>query len=214
MTIASTTARLCSTRCRSTFRSVNVQRRIFSNESASHKHVLGKYLFVTNTVVGGVLMGVGDLIQQRIEIYWHSHDKEKHEWSRTENMVGIGCALGSTQHVFYKVLDNVLPGTNFKTVTKKIVIDLVILSPIVITVFLYGLGLLEGRRAGEMHEEVRAKFLPIFLVDCIIWPPIQYVNFAYLHNKHRVIYVNVMMILYDIFLSHIKYEYSPRKKTQ
>lgn len=54
----------------------------------------------------------------------------------------------------------------------------------------------------------RAFFLTGFLLqmDWIVWPPTQYINFAYLSPKYRVVYINFVTMLYDVFLSYVKYE--------
>lgn len=43
--------------------------------------VFGKYLFITNTVTSGVLMGLGDLAQQEIEYRRHMM-AERYDWAR------------------------------------------------------------------------------------------------------------------------------------
>lgn len=45
--------------------------------------------------------------------------------------------------------------------------------------------------------------------DCLYWPPVQYVNFAYVDTKYRVLYVNITTVFYDIMLSYIKYDEEP-----
>ena len=45
----------------------------------------------------------------------------------------------------------------------------------------------------------------IFQFDWIIWPPTQYINFKYIPQSARVLYVNIITVLWDIFLSYIKH---------
>lgn len=49
----------------------------------AHQKLLGKYLFLTNTVSSGILMAVGDGIQQQLEFYKKIHNGEAYDWKRT-----------------------------------------------------------------------------------------------------------------------------------
>ncbi len=41
--------------------------------------------------------------------------------------------------------------------------------------------------------------------DWCIWPPTQYVNFVYVPTKYRVLYVNGITVIWDVFLSYMKH---------
>lgn len=63
-------------------------RRNFRN-FAKHK-LLGKYLFLTNTISSAGLMAVGDALQQHIELTKGIRKTESYDWIRTckENRLG------------------------------------------------------------------------------------------------------------------------------
>ncbi len=44
-----------------------------------------------------------------------------------------------------------------------------------------------------------------FQFDWCIWPPSQYINFTWVPQAYRVLYVNVVTVIWDIFLSKIKH---------
>lgn len=48
----------------------------------------------------------------------------------------------------------------------------------------------------------------LFQFDWFIWPPTQWVNFMYVPDRYRVMYVNVVTVLWDVFLSYIKHRVS------
>ncbi|XP_017298248.1 uncharacterized protein LOC103506210 [Diaphorina citri] len=70
---------------------------------------------------------------------------------------------------------------------------------------IYGMGILEAKPKDEIKEEIRDKFLVIYTTDCLLWPPCQFINFTYISPQYRVMYVNLITIVYDIMLSYIKY---------
>lgn len=67
------------------------------------------------------------------------------------------------------------------------------------------MGILEDKRLSECWREFVKKFPVVYMFDWVIWPPTQYVNFRYIPQSFRVFYVNVVTVIWDIFLSYIKH---------
>ena len=44
------------------------------------------------------------------------------------------------------------------------------------------------------------------MFDWVIWPPSQAVNFLLVPSQYRVLYVNLITVLWDVFLSYIKHK--------
>ncbi|KAL6257376.1 mpv17-like protein 2 [Pogonomyrmex barbatus] len=193
--------------------------------------LFGKYLLITNTVSCGLMMAAGDVIQQRSE-HWKKNCSHKyfpssviaaspeneemttisdtsvygHDYMRTRNMTVVGLLQGPFHHWFYTILDKVFPGRNAKSVLKKTLLDQSIASPTCLAIFFIGLGILESRKIEEICKEVKLKFCDTWKVDCCFWPPTQCVNFLFVPLHYRVLYTNAMTMVYDIFLSYIKYD--------
>jgi protein Mpv17 len=79
-------------------------------------------------------------------------------------MFVIGLAQGPPQHVFYKFLDRSFPGRDFKSISRKILLDQLIASPICICIFFFGMGYLEGHTWDETISESKMKFLSVYMV--------------------------------------------------
>ncbi len=142
----------------------------------------------------------------------------------------VGSVQGPINHIFYGWLDRTIKAVNLMNVSKKIVLDQLIMSPICIVAFFYSAGLLDGQSTNECTDELKSKFLTVYMVkrkrksiagvtennkflsylqtDWTVWPITQFVNFYYLHPKYRVIYVNFVTMLYNVFLSYIKHDES------
>lgn len=174
------------------------------------KKVFGKYLIITNTLSCGGLMALGDAIQQECEIYRGEHKSAtegwRHDWKRINRMFWVGLAQGPSQHLFYNWLDYFIPSRSASGITKKILLDQLVASPMCLLIFFLGLGYFEDHSLEEICAEIRAKFFFIYKVDWMVWPPVQMINFYYLSPKYRVVYINFVTMLYDVFLSYAKHD--------
>nr|CAI5862832.1 unnamed protein product [Callosobruchus analis] len=166
--------------------------------------VFGKYLLATNTLSSGGLLLLGDVCQQEIE-YQKDQLPERYDYNRMARMFIVGLALGPLHHYYYLWIAKKWPARTGKVVTWKIFLDQVVMSPLCIAGFFYGMGLLERKRLQQSTEEMVNKFKEIYLIDWIVWPPTQFLNFYYLPVKYQVLYINSVTMLYNIFLSYIKH---------
>ena len=166
-------------------------------------------MFVTNTVSAGLFMGVGDIATQKFERYRARHKVDqqnvKHNWTRTRNMFVMGLALGPIGHFWYRFLDGYLPSRSLRSVAKKVVLDQCVAGPFLYVLFFSGAGALEGQSFREITQEIKEKFLTIFLLDLSVWPPAQFINFTFVPPQFRVIYVSGITLVWDTVLSFVKY---------
>ncbi|KFB49956.1 pmp22 peroxisomal membrane protein [Anopheles sinensis] len=168
--------------------------------------MFGRYLLVTNTVSSGVLMMLGDIAAQEIEMRRdHAVPSTGYDWRRVFNMTLVGISQGPLHHYLYKWMDVLLPGASVRTVFKKIGIDQFVISPIFIITYLYSAGLLEGASFTTCTDEIKNKYWTIYMADWLVWPPTQFINFYLLSPKYRVLYINGITMLYNVFLCYIKH---------
>lgn len=175
-------------------------------------YVFDKYHFSVNTFSGSAMMCIGDVAQQNVERY-HGLS-EGYDWSRTARIAVIGSILGSVQHIFYRSLDKRYPARDPLTISKKLFIDQTLCTPLIIAVFIYGLGFLEHKTLDKINKEFKDKCAMIFLVDCAVFVPTQYINFKFLDPKYRLLFTNMVSIMYDTFLSYIKYTHDILKEME
>lgn len=127
-------------------------------------------------------MAIGDIIQQEIE-YQRNILTKRYDYGRLSmakvgpifkifnsfhvslaRMFLIGLVFGPMHHFWYKWLQKMLPTRDFKTVTKKIFFDELIMSPICIVTFFYGMGILERMPLKEIKHETSEKFIEVYMV--------------------------------------------------
>lgn len=168
-----------------------------------------KYLLTTNTVSSGILLAMGDGISQYIEHKFEQPIKEKKNmqfnWDRNSKMFIVGLAGGPLHHYFYAWLDIKYPGATLRTTTIKILYDQFVMAPLCIVIFFYTAGWMYGQTNPNILDELKSKIAVILIADWMVWPGAQFINFFYLHPKYRVLYVNFVTMLYNVFLSYIKH---------
>ena len=149
----------------------------------------------------------------------------KWDKNRTYQMsVSFGLTSGFLCHFWYNFLDRVYPGKGLKIVCKKIAIDQLVFSPVCIATCLVVACILKSHDSERTLKEVMFKgksltffnrfysksyFIAgpqLFLAECLLWPPAQFVNFYFLPTRYRVLYDNTVSLLYDVYTSYVQHQ--------
>lgn len=83
-------------------------------------------------------------------------------------MFAVGSIQGPINHYFYGWLDRAIRIVNVKNVSKKILLDQLIMSPVCIVAFFYSAGLLDGQSTNESTDELKSKFLTVYMVTTTV----------------------------------------------
>ncbi|NXU34547.1 M17L2 protein, partial [Drymodes brunneopygia] len=151
----------------------------------------GRLLLLTNTLSCGGLLAAGDCLQQ----HWHrrKHPDSQLQLGRTgEHWEGRGGHLLLCPGTF--------PGNShreFPTLPSP-------LTPPVPA----AIGTLEGQSLQESWDELKEKFWEFYKADWSIWPAAQILNFLFVPPAYRVVYVNVVTLGWDTYLSYLKHRVS------
>ncbi|TKR62975.1 hypothetical protein L596_026867 [Steinernema carpocapsae] len=171
-----------------------------------------KNLLMTNTVTMVSLLGLGDYIQQRFQ-------GDKWDWRRSgliliESLIcifslvrfaAIGFVIGPMNHQWYKYLDSRVVGKRLKlVVAKKVAADFLI-SPVFASTFIAGVAMLEGKSVSVALKEYKSKFFHVLALDFCVWPPTQAINFAFVPASCRVLFISIVTLFHNCFMSYIKH---------
>lgn len=76
----------------------------------------------------------------------------------------VGSIQGPIHHYFYAWMDRTIKAVSLVNVSKKVLLDQVFVSPVIILAFLYPAGLLNDQNMKQCNEEVANKFGKIYAV--------------------------------------------------
>lgn len=170
---------------------------------ASHQAFSRKYLLYTNLFLSTSISVVGDSLEQQYEL--HQEDIEAFDGKRTAHMGFSGFTAGIICHNWYIYLDKIITGRTFGMLMKKLLLDQFICSPVVILSFFATVAIFEESPWKNFNDEVKDKFLTLYVAEWTVWPPAQLINFYFLPTKFRVIYDNTISLGYDIYTSRVKH---------
>ncbi len=135
-----------------------------------------------------------------------------------------GAVMGVEGHIWYSFLDRVIPQSTWRNVFKKVFFDQTFAAPfytltyiigkillqILIDHFWYfqGTSAIEGRiSARELISDTKNNFLPLYVADCLLYIPVQIINFKFIPAFYRVPFLSVVALIFDAFISAYKHEH-------
>ncbi len=162
-----------------------------------------KYRFAYDCFVSGTLFAAGDGIMQGIEKYQDKDKKLSYDWARTLRMAAFGTFIfGPAGNVWYKFLQDRITHPNpTRRAFTKMLLDEVIFAPADITTFFITMTLLKGNSFESGVEKVKRDFWTTYKADLMLWPAVQFLNFKYVPMIHRMLFINVVNIAWNTYLS-------------
>ncbi|KAL0272000.1 UNVERIFIED_CONTAM: hypothetical protein PYX00_005142 [Menopon gallinae] len=158
-----------------------------------------RYPVLKGMVSYAMIWPLGSCIQQKIA------GSEKIDFGRAFRFALYGsCFVAPTLYIWVKASSRLWPNPNFKTAVKKALIEQVSYGPAAMVCFFFGMTLLEGGSIEDAKNEVKAKFLSTYKVGVCVWPVLQTINFAFVPERNRVVFVSVCSLMWTSFLAYMK----------
>jgi len=110
---------------------------------------------------------------------------------------------GPSGHYFYNWLDKQIEGKDFKAVFSKVAIDQILWCPLFMIVYFSYLGLIAGDSFSVIGNKINADLLTAIQGSWKVWPFVHLINFRFIQNKHRLLFINSIQIGFNVFLSLI-----------
>ncbi|TFK48102.1 hypothetical protein OE88DRAFT_1665201 [Heliocybe sulcata] len=145
-----------------------------------------------------VLFGAGDVLaQQAIE-----KKGKEHDFMRTARLSFYGGALfGPIITKWYQFLNKLQFSTPTKGIIYKVWLDQAVLSPAVVAYFFGSMTLLEGKPLSEAGERLSSAYVPTLIRNWGVFVPAQALNFAVVPPHMRFVFVSVVSLFWNTYLS-------------
>lgn len=176
-------------------------------------------LLASNVLSTMGLVAIGDVFAQYIEIKLtvkRLHEgqpklekSEEHsfyrnyDFIRTAKITASGIVTGPFGHYWYTFLDKRFKGRSMASISKKCFFDQLIAAPIFTLIVITVIHTIDGKHLRQIAEIFKEKFLVIYAYDCSFWPLAQFINFYFVPAVYRLLYVNIISVLWNSFLSYL-----------
>ncbi|KAK4039338.1 hypothetical protein C8A01DRAFT_36705 [Parachaetomium inaequale] len=154
---------------------------------------------LTQAVTTSVLFAVGDVAAQQLV---DKKGVEKHDLARTGRMALYGgVVFGPAAATWFGLLSrHVNLRSANATMLARVACDQGVFAPTFIGVFLSSMAVLEGT---SPREKLAKSYSDALLTNWMIWPFVQMVNFKLVPLQHRLLFVNVISIGWNCYLSFL-----------
>ncbi|CAF0724367.1 unnamed protein product [Rotaria sordida] len=160
-------------------------------------------LFLLNLTSASGLLASSDLF---VQIFYEK--KKVLDNKRLLAALATGAVMGIEGHIWYAFLDQFIVQRTWSNVFKKVFLDQTIGAPFYTLTYIVGTSVLEGRTSSrELIGDIQTNFLPLYLVDCFIFAPIQIINFKYIPPLYRVPFLSLISFIFDAFISAYKHQH-------
>ncbi|OLN86773.1 Protein sym-1 [Colletotrichum chlorophyti] len=154
---------------------------------------------LTQSITTAVLFATGDITAQQLV---EKRGVKGHDLSRTGRMALYGGVIfGPAATTWFKFLQNniVLKNKNAE-ILARVAVDQGVFAPTFIGVFLSSMAVLEG---SSVQEKLDKNYKTALTSNYMLWPFVQAVNFKLVPLHHRVLFVNVISIGWNSYLSFL-----------
>ncbi|KAH8906245.1 hypothetical protein BR93DRAFT_739103 [Coniochaeta sp. PMI_546] len=154
---------------------------------------------LTQSITTSILFAVGDITAQQLV---EKKGFENHDLARTGRMALYGgTVFGPAATTWFRFLQrNVNLRSTNSTILARVALDQGVFAPTFIGIFLSSMAVLEGT---SPQEKLEKSYKPALLTNYMIWPFVQLVNFKFVPLHHRVLFVNVISIGWNCYLSYL-----------
>ncbi|KAK9462597.1 uncharacterized protein V1516DRAFT_670666 [Lipomyces oligophaga] len=157
---------------------------------------------LTQCASTGFLFGTGDFLAQMM-----APDQEtegRYNYLRTVRMTFHGaCVFAPVVSKWYVLIGTRInmPGKPTLEAMARMAADQLVWAPVGIASFYVSMGVLQLHSWNQIKQELQEKWYPTMVGNYMVWPAVQVLNFRLIPLQYRLMFVNVVSIAWNTFLS-------------
>uniref|UniRef100_A0A1B6EVZ7 Mitochondrial inner membrane protein Mpv17 n=1 Tax=Cuerna arida TaxID=1464854 RepID=A0A1B6EVZ7_9HEMI len=164
----------------------------------SYGNLLRLYPVTMQATQTGIIMGSADIIAQTLI---EKRNFNGIEWNRCARYASIGLLIGPTVGIWYRVLEYQFGSGGVKVLFKKIACDQLIFAPIFLGCLMFTIDTLKGTPMQEIREDLKHNYPEVLLSNYKVWPFVQVINFYFVPLHFRVLFVQMISVMWNTYLS-------------
>ena len=168
---------------------------------ALYLRLLEEAPLLTKCATSGALNLLGDFLCQK----FFGDKGAPYDWERSFKFAFLGLVLvGPALHFWYQTLGRGMASMGLKGNAKalvSLVLDQLCFAPVFIASFFAALLTIDGK-ASEIPAVLRKDLKSAVVTNWGIWIPGQFLNFRFVPPGDRILYINAVQVLYNVFLCY------------
>ncbi|XP_068678294.1 peroxisomal membrane protein 2-like [Montipora foliosa] len=154
---------------------------------------------LTKSITSAITAGLGNIVSQTIQ-KWGKDLPLDYRPAIAFSIYGF-CFSAPLIHFHYELLEKTVPKTASYSKAKRLLIDRGIMSPSLLLVFFYVVGVLEGKSHEGAIMKIKKHYWTALKMSWRVWIIFQFFNLNYVPKEYRVLAGNMMSFLWSTYLA-------------
>lgn len=149
------------------------------------------------------IMATGDILAQTVV---EKKDLKEIDFARTIKYSSLGLLfVGPILKYWYGLLDRsiTIKQSRLQRTVKKMVVDQSIMAPALNLSIMALVGLINEESSNTIKERIKVQYPDIMKNNYMLWPAVQMVNFSIVPVKYQVVFVQLIAVVWNCFVSQM-----------
>ncbi|CAD5228388.1 unnamed protein product [Bursaphelenchus okinawaensis] len=111
--------------------------------------------------------------------------------------------VGPIQYHWFRFLSRMMQGENLRTGVKRMIVDQIIAAPIITTIFLFNVQLMESKSINTSINKTRNVWAPVMANNYKLWPFVQLINMSVVPLEYRIVFLQFVGLFWNCYISYM-----------